>query len=80
MTLLDEISAENVSRYPECTVGLILRGLPDDEADELRIALDAPQYKSEAIARALVSRGFDIGGTTIGRHRKRVCKCPSSRS
>ncbi len=78
-SLLDEIQTENrVRKGPLCTVKLILADLPSEDVDGLNQAMADPEVKTTAIRRALVARGFQIGDTSIARHRKGECFCGHS--
>jgi len=76
MGLLDEIRAEHAPKGPPCGVGLFVATLDPGDAAELGAACADPTCTSAAIARVLTRRGFKCTGTTVGRHRKRVCACP----
>ena len=78
-SLLDEIQTENrVRKGPLCTVKLILGELSPEDATGLNQAMADLEVKTTAIRRALVARGFQIGDTSIARHRKGECFCGHS--
>ena len=79
MALADLIAAGPSRGYrgPECAVGRILRTLPPEEADALRvmIAPDSP-WHNEEVSRLLRSEhSIGIAGQTIGRHKRGGCQC-----
>ncbi len=78
-SLLDEIQTENrVRKGPLCTVRLILEDLTAEDVDGLNQAMADLEVKTTAIRRALVARGFQVGDTSIARHRKGECLCGHS--
>lgn len=78
-SLLDDIQTENrVRKGPLCTVHLIMDDLTPDDIAGLNQAMSDPEVKTTAIRRALVARGFQIGDTSIARHRKGECFCGHS--
>jgi hypothetical protein len=76
--LRDEIMTLNTARpNRRCVVAMVLADLPDDDAADLRAALDDDSITHKAIAAALIGRGYDVGHNAkqIARHRKRECGC-----
>lgn len=58
---------------PRCTVCHLLSDLDDGNAKVLRDALADPNYTHNGIARALRAEGYQVGASTISRHRKGEC-------
>lgn len=81
MSLADDLAAEKnqTATGPTCGMASVLAAL-GDEAPALKAALADPAYQHTQIGRVLRARGFNIGDSTIGRHRKGRehggCHCP----
>ena len=75
MALADEAASLAARPGGTCSVGLLQRLNPDLGA-ELDAAL-ATNVSAYAISEALKARNIDIGGFTLNRHRRGVCKCRS---
>jgi hypothetical protein len=65
----------------ECTIAILLRELPKDEARALSVMLADPLWSSAAIGRG-VSEEYPkrgrLSGGTVSRHRVGECCCPKS--
>lgn len=72
MSLLDDAKEGSVMRRPTCSIA----GLDADLRAEIEEALTAPGVTDKGVAKALEKREIDIGASTLGRHRRRDCKCP----
>jgi hypothetical protein len=63
----------------DCSVGALLRELPDDEKAALEQMLGSPEQRSpwsaQQIYDALLAEGHQVGRQTIGHHRGRRCRC-----
>ena len=70
----DALAQQEIHKGPECSVGVLLRSLDADTADEVRVALDDTTVQHAQIARALGAIGHKVGATTISRHRAGDCK------
>lgn len=59
----------------KCTVLRIMRQLSDDDLATLQAMLDDDTITSVKIALALKMVGHSVSPTTVGRHRRRECRC-----
>jgi hypothetical protein len=79
MALADALAAgpSRGFRGPECAVGRILRILPPEEADALRvmIALDSPWHAEEVGRLLRDEHHIAVAGQTINRHKRGGCQC-----
>lgn len=80
MTLADRLQAQPRGQGMPCSVAVVLRELPPEDADALQAALDAPwrivgHAKIEA---DLAAEGFPVGVGTVGKHRRGNCRCTRS--
>ena len=75
MSLLDAISAENITHGPKCTVATIKPSLSPADAADLESAFATPAFTAAAIARALRKNGHRITDNTVQRHRRGECGC-----
>lgn len=73
--LTDLIKAEQTIPGPPCKVQVIAEQMSKEDAKEFREALADPAFQSSAITRALKKLGYEIGSTSIQRHRKHDCNC-----
>lgn len=60
----------------DCSVGILLRDLPPGESEALQTMLDdCETWTARAIWLAVSDEGHFIGHQSIGRHRRKSCKC-----
>lgn len=65
-----------VRKGPGCTVGTVLRSLPEDESAALAVMLSDSAWESETVARTLRDEiGVNVQGQTVARHRRGGCSC-----
>ena len=75
MGLADRFSAYEKPRMgARCTTCHLEMTLPKDDADALMKALADPSVSNSAISEILKSEGYQVGETSIRRHRKGMCK------
>ena len=74
MGLAESLSRVSAPTQTYCTVGKILKTLPEDEHTALVNAIDS-SMKTDEIVRALQMNGYKISGNTIRDHRKKLCAC-----
>ena len=76
---VDEVKAEEQGL--RCAMGVFLADLDEKLRDEIVAVLDDPERSASAITRVFVSRGYEVTGRVIERHRARSrgtgCQCPS---
>ncbi len=80
MGFYDEAKERSVNRKGPgsvCSTGVALGTVDPDVADGIREAFNDPSILTLAISEALIEIGFDIAQTSVGRHRNRLCKCPT---
>jgi hypothetical protein len=84
MSLNDDLAAlrnapKNVGGKP-CRIAEILADLPTKDAEALRHLLDDTRVYGTQIAAALVKHGYDLRGSQVQHHRRRIrgagCHCP----
>lgn len=77
MRLLDAITASALPYHGRgCQMRLVLDGLGEEDAYDVRQALSMSNVTASAISRALDARGVRIPVYTIRRHRRGECTCP----
>ena len=77
MSFLDELKTEsNFKPKPNslCSVCKLISSLSTAEADLLVARLADPEIPSAAISRVLIKNGYNIAGSTIGRHKRNECQ------
>jgi hypothetical protein len=76
MSLSDRLALgpEPVVSGSPCSVGELLRSLPNDEREALEAML-AGAWSASAIHDAVTGEGYDVGRQTINRHRRSECRC-----
>lgn len=74
---LDEFREVVTKPGPKCTLGQLLRDLPEDQAAKLTAALEAEDIGPVQIRTVLERWGYRTNRTTIARHRRRECQCPT---
>lgn len=75
MSLRDEVMAQKREQHPLCRVKVVSAALPEEDAKELAEMLADPLIRSTWIVRALRARGFEIGESSVERHRSGGCRC-----
>jgi hypothetical protein len=79
LDLFDEaISANTRSTVARCSVGALLRRLPDDMRERViqRLAGDPEVIQHAALANAIRQvLGADVKASAVSRHRRRLCTC-----
>lgn len=73
LSLADALAHPVLPASQRCKVGDLLAVHRD--ADTIRAALDNPAWSAKALARVLKDFGIVLGETTIGKHRRRECRC-----
>lgn len=77
MGFLDEVAAcAPESRGPNCTIANIQAAMDPTDAAEFEAALQSPAIPDSQVREALKRRGIDVTINTLGRHRRRGCRCP----
>ena len=71
----DLIKTQIARQGPVCVMGQLLEKLDTKERTEVLEAMSNPAIPGAAIARALKVWGFDIGGASVYRHRRKECTC-----
>ena len=80
MSLLDDLT--NVREHQnECSVGRLLKSLPEKESTALLQVIDNQQTSMTMLSRVLLKHGHDVSRKTLTRHRLRGqkeigCVCP----
>lgn len=80
MSLLDDLTTVRVHKN-KCSVGELLKSLPDQESEALLKVIDNPQTSMTMLSRVLLTHGHDLSRKTLTRHRLRGtkeigCVCP----
>lgn len=57
-----------------CKVGLYLRDLPPEDADDLKAALDS-DVSAARISLSMSQNGAPLSASLISSHRGRLCRC-----
>jgi hypothetical protein len=73
--ILDEMRGGFVKKGPQCSVGLIFTSLGGDEREALEKALVDSTIELVAVSRWLLKNGHDAKPHTLGRHRRKECRC-----
>lgn len=74
MSLSDRLAAyEKPLVGGRCTVCSLIDSLPEDEAKALSDALADPAFSNAGLSRVLKEEGYQVGGSTLGRHRRQEC-------
>lgn len=73
--LLDEIRAAQEKKGAECSVKILLDKLDASDRAAIEEAFGDPAIFGTSIAKVLKSRGYDVAGHTIQRHRRGGCTC-----
>lgn len=79
MSLAERVTTEPAAAKHglPCPIAVLLTTLPDEEAAALRSMMDAPWrvWGHEAIERALFAEGHTVGTGSVGKHRRKTCRC-----
>lgn len=76
MTLATKLATPPGPRKgPDCSMGTILRTLPEQESQAVQAALDNPDWTAAALARLLTQEGHRVQDNTVRRHRRGDCLC-----
>jgi transcription elongation factor GreA-like protein len=76
MSLRDQIAAEStIKKGPTCSVKILLKDLPAEDAKALREAMADERVPGTAIERALFKEGHRLAAHVIQRHRRGMCSC-----
>jgi len=73
--ILDEMRRSPKKKGPQCSVGLIFESLGGDEKEALTRAFGDSTIELVAISRWLLKNGHDARPHTLGRHRRKECRC-----
>lgn len=84
MGLLDELTALESARRPgggvQCRIASVLGGMSTEEAAALQHLIDATDTYGTMIARTLAAHGYQVNGSQVQHHRRRLrgagCSCP----
>lgn len=80
MSLLDDLTTVR-ERHNECSVGRLLKSLPEKESTALLAVIDNPETSMTMLSRVLSKHGHELNRKTLTRHRLRGqkeigCVCP----
>lgn len=76
MSLAERHKAGPPATSGRCSIGALLRALPEDEATALQGMLDdSREWPADAVYDSLRDEGHVVGRQTIGRHRRNQCSC-----
>lgn len=86
MTSVSESTSDDLAEFwaaqtrpgARCPIPLLIDSLPPERAASLTKALEQRQIQHAAIVKVLETWGVDVTPDTIGRHRRRICKCPKT--
>ena len=73
--ILDEMRGGFTKKGPQCSVGLIFTSRGSDEQEALEKALSDSTIELVAVSRWLLKNGHDAKPHTLGRHRRKECRC-----
>jgi hypothetical protein len=71
---MDEVAKEIAKNGRRCGLRVFLNSQPKADAAEFLRIIKSGDVATTAIWRALVKRGFVLGGLVIGRHRINMCR------
>lgn len=72
--------AKRVAEYQEprlgarCRTCVLLKELPTEEAEALKVALEDSRISNAGLAAILKAEGYSIADSTVRRHRKGECQ------
>lgn len=75
MALATRLAVPVVRRVPRCTIAVLADSMPDEDLAVFGKALADPTMLATDLARALRAEGYDVGESTIRRHRRGDCRC-----
>lgn len=76
MGLLEDIGQEQEKTQPNrCPMAKQLVRMPDDVRGDLDTAMEDPNIRHVAIARALTANGFPVSEKGVAAHRRGTCAC-----
>jgi hypothetical protein len=67
--------AANNATNKQCKFSRLIDELSDDDAKDVKKALENPNVKTEVLARVLTANGHSIGSSTVSLHRRGECCC-----
>lgn len=77
--LLDELTPANQVQGMRCTLGVLLKELPDTTRQKLQVKIDDLKISSGQISKVLIESGHQISADIVQRHRRRStsngCRC-----
>lgn len=71
----DEVAKGSVPALKGCKVGDLLRGLDQEARESVEAAIANGRNTTTALHKGMLSRGADLGATTLSRHRSKTCVC-----
>lgn len=80
MSLAERLQGQPRGQGMPCSVAVVLRELPPEDAEALQAALDAPWriVGHAKIESDLAAEGFPVGVGAVGKHRREECRCTRS--
>jgi hypothetical protein len=76
MSLAEDLKEIAPKVHPmKCSVGELLKQLPDEDATSLKEVLANDQIRHSDICKALRANGHSFTGSTLARHRNKFCRC-----
>ena len=73
---LSELIQGSITRSgSKCVMGSVLKKLSEADRTDLDQAMANPEIPGSAIKKALNLRGFDVGNSSVYRHRRGDCAC-----
>lgn len=75
MGLSDSLREPVVVKRLECQVAILIRHLSPEDAEALQEAFDDPSRPVSFINAALAQNGYEIGPSSLSRHRRGYCRC-----
>jgi hypothetical protein len=74
--LSEAVKAHEIPRPgTTCAIKLLLDKSTPEDRTELLTYLNDRTYSADFLSNALKDIGVDVGGSSIGRHRRGACKC-----
>lgn len=75
MALADQLAGARTRWVPVCTVQKLALSMPEDDLVAFATALADEDTTAAFLARVMRAEGYDIGESTIRRHRRGDCRC-----
>lgn len=69
-------SLEETPPPQACRVSWLIRNLPETTQAKVLAAIDNPSIRYKSITGLLSSVGIEVSEGSLGRHRRRDCRCP----